>query len=188
LSGGPTPDFESGPPPGIGPSGLRISDLAGLIVGYSLSAVLIRSFWGVLEPESLPRALALLTSFVWLGLAMSGPVVLLLDRRAPPEPAPFPSTDPPSRYSLEEMAWMGIGGYFVALTLFVVPARNRETPWSMILLIQAVAAAILLVWLPFARKHRSKSEGRPPRWTRRAAVVMLLTWPLAWFALVLLFR
>jgi hypothetical protein len=182
------PELPSGPPPRIGPSGLRISDLAGLIVGYSLSAMLVRSFWGVLEPESLPRALTLVISFIWLGLAMSGPIVLLLDRRAPPEPAPFPTTEPPSRYSIEEMAWIGIGGYFVALTLFVVPARNRETPWSMILLIQVVAAAILLVWLPFARRHRLHVEGRPPRWTKRAAVMMLLTWPLAWLALVLLFR
>jgi hypothetical protein len=182
------PEPEPGPPMTSGSPGLRISDLAGLIVGFGLAATLVRSFWGSVEPESLPRAAALLVAFAWLGLAMSGPVVLLLDRRPRPPPTPPPTSHPPSRYSSEETAWIVIGGYFVALTLFVVPARNRETPWSMILLIQVVAGAILLVWLPFARRRHARAEGTPPRWTRRAAVWMLLTWPAAWVALVLLFR
>src|SRR3954468_21315737 len=61
--------------------GLRLHDLIGLIVGYGMAALLVRSFWPRLRPLSGIPAAALGLEFLWLGLAMSGPIVLLLDRR-----------------------------------------------------------------------------------------------------------
>ena len=180
------PDQLPEPGPKKAASGLRISDLGGLVVGYSLAAVLLRSFWGTVEPENVGQAVALCVAFVWLGLAMSGPIILLLDRRGPPPPPEHPTTHPPSRYSREETAWMVIGGYFIALTLFVVPARNRTPPWPTIFLIQTLVGATFLVWVPFARKLQIPPEANPPRWTRRGGLAMLIAWPLAWIALLLL--
>ncbi len=168
--------------------GFRILDLAGLVVGYGLAALLARSFRSRIDPAGLGEALALGFFYLWLGLAMSGPIVLLLDRRGAEPPNTWASSHPPSRYTGDEMAWLAIGGYFIALTLFVVPARHRETPWSLVLLIQAVVAAGLLVWLPLDRRRRSAPGPSPPRWTRRAAGLVLLTWPVAWLALILLLR
>src|SRR5438309_5661001 len=63
--------------------GLRIHDLVGLVVGYGMAALLARAFWPRSRPLTGIPAAALGLEFLWLGLAMSGPIVLLLDRRGP---------------------------------------------------------------------------------------------------------
>ena len=63
--------------------GLRLHDLIGLVVGYGMAALLTRSFWPRSKPLDGIPAIALAFEFGWLGLAMSGPIVLLLDRRGP---------------------------------------------------------------------------------------------------------
>ena len=57
--------------------GLRLHDLAGLVVGYSLAAMLIRSFRPLGEAETVGYGVALVLFYLWLGLAMSGPVQAL---------------------------------------------------------------------------------------------------------------
>jgi hypothetical protein len=74
----------SGPPPR---RTLRLIDLTGVVAGYSLAALLIRAFWHAGESPT-PVMLAIGLVYLWLGLAMSGPIVLLLDRRARPESRP----------------------------------------------------------------------------------------------------
>ncbi len=191
--------------------GLRIHDLVGLVVGYGMAALLAKTFW----PRSLPLsgipAIALGLEFLWLGLAMSGPILLLLDRRGAPDPAGSPrrptrpgrliseqkavdvpvgramasSTDPgPPRYTRAELAWMVIGGYWIGLTIFVVPALSIDTPWALVGLLQVVAAVGL--WLVVPVRPGPEPSGRS--WTDSAARSLLMTWPIAWVTLILLTR
>ncbi len=191
--------------------GLRLHDLAGLVVGYSLAALLARTFW----PRSLPLtgvpAIALGVEFCWLGLAMSGPIILLLERRAsasgearprrPPRPgrlisaketpgppigrAAEPALAAPARpYTRAELAWIVTGGYWIGLTMFVVPALSIDTPWALVGLLQLVAAIGLMVVIP-SRKGPGEET---PSWTHTAAVALMATWPVAWALLILLSR
>jgi hypothetical protein len=180
------PETDSESPPKA--DGFRIRDLAGLVVGYGLAGFLLRSFRPVFETQGVAEAIALGALYLWLGLAVSGPFVLALERRAPALPGPVPTTDPPSRFSGEERAWLGIGGYFVAIALFVVPSMHHQTPWGTIVMVQAAAALWLLTWWVVFPRRRRKPQAIPPRWTRTAARVMLITWPMAWVLLVSLVR
>ncbi len=169
-------------------AGLRLLDLAGLVVGYSLAALLVRSFRVEFEPLVIGKGIAVGIVFVWIGLAMSGPVVLLFDARRPRRSPAHPTTHPPGRYSGAEMAWIGIGGYFIALTLFVVPARTRDAPWGLIILTQAIASVIVVCRLAIDRTQRPPGSGEKTRWTKPVASLLLVTWPVAWVALFLVFR
>lgn len=147
--------------------GPKIHDLIGLVVGYGMAALLARSFWPKSRPlEGFP-GIALVFEFCWLGLAMSGPIILLLDRRGAPAPLPrgklpkrpgrlISSIGPPEApvgqgparapsksapaFTRAELAWMVIGGYWIGLTMFVVPALSIDTPWALVGLLQIVAA------------------------------------------------
>ena len=190
--------------------GLRLHDLIGLVVGYGMAALLVRSFWPGSRPLVGIPAIALGLEFLWLGLAMSGPIVLLLDRRGGPSPTVRPkhsrpgrlissreSIDPPvgralaktqalepGPYTRAELAWMVIGGYWIALTMFVVPALSIDTPWALVGLLQVVTALGLWLVVPKRAKPGTAAEA----WTHAAALAMLWTWPLAWMFLILLGR
>jgi len=189
--------------------GLRIHDLVGLVVGYRMAALLARSLWPRTRPLVGIPAIALGLEMLWLGLAMSGPIILLLDRRGVPAPGGRPKRparpgrrisesepagppvgrslaappgDSPPRYTRAELAWLLIGGYWIALTLFVVPARSLDTPWALACLLQFVAAMGVLVVVP----RRGNPSPGPPSWTHPAAVSLLATWPIAWIFLIAL--
>jgi hypothetical protein len=193
--------------------GLRIHDLVGLVVGYGMAALLARSFWPSSRPIEGVPAVALVLDFLWLGLAMSGPILLLLDRRGSslekskdkprrrPRPgrlisAPEPVNEPvgrgparfknqePARYTKAELAWMVIGGYWIALTMFVVPALSVDTPWALVGLLQIVAA--LGLWLVVPRRPTPAEIANA--WTHTAASTLLWTWPVAWICLIVLSR
>ena len=191
--------------------GLRLHDLIGLVVGYGMAALLARSFWPRSRPLEGVPAIALAFEFLWLGLAMSGPIVLLLDRRGTSSPAlksgrparpgrlissgepvepPVGRTgarqvlEPPASFTRAELAWMVIGGYWIGLTMFVVPALSIDTPWPLVGLLQIVAALGLWVVVP----KRTKSGTAADSWTHAAAVGLLATWPFAWIFLILLSR
>lgn len=147
-------------------AGLRLLEMAGLVAGYSLAALLGRAIlpgrdlsqWG-------PSVLALITlEYLWLGLALSGPLVLAARRRI-------------AGWTWAESAWMAIGGYWFAIAAFVGPMRLPHTPWLGVFPILAAFAFRLL------------GRGSPPlgrSWTHPAAVVLIATWPLAWLALIAL--
>ena len=178
------PDLDT-PSPSL--VGFRIRDLVGLVAGYGLAGFLLRSFPVVFDASGIAESVGLGAFYLWLGLAVSGPFVLALDRRGPAPPSPVPTTDLPSRYSGAELAWLGIGGYFLAIALFIVPSLQQHTPWGAILVIQALGATLLAAWW-VTRRARREPEPSSPRWTRRAARVMLLTCPVAWMLLLLLAR
>jgi hypothetical protein len=180
--------------------GLRLLDLVALIVGYSLAALLIKAFWPASATGSFFVAAGLAIEYVWLGLAMSGPFVLLLDRRRQPqsdlhaprrrrrlgqpigavlEPAP---RDPPARYTGAELAWLLIGGYWIGLTIMVVPAKLPRASAPLLGLLPFLVAAVLSLIGP----KRPRAERGGPAWTHRTAVILLLLWPIAWIALIAL--
>jgi hypothetical protein len=191
------------------PKGLRLHDLVGLVVGYGMAALLVRSFWPRSKPLTGIPAVALAFEFGWLGLAMSGPIVLLLDRRGTTMRATRPrhpprlgrlisSTEPvdppvgrteattrpesPPSFTRAELAWMMIGGYWIGLTMFVVPALSIDTPWALVGLLQVVAA--LGLWFVVPRRTRPGTAAES--WTHPAAMGLLATWPFAWIFLILL--
>lgn len=198
----------TGPMPGRGP---RLLDLAGFVAGFGLASLLARTVW----PRSIelagPPAVALALELGWLGLAMSGPIVLGLDPRrargrARPRPAPerpgrrigtvavvdrgqsAPSRAPAGRaeYTRAELAWLGIGGYWIAVTILVVPARATDAPWTLAGLVPILAALGMMMLIP--RRHAPGPDAPRPGWTHRVAVALLWTWPIAWALLVLLTR
>jgi hypothetical protein len=193
------------------PKGLRLHDLIGLVVGYGMAALLARSFWPQSRPLEGFQAVVFVFEFGWLGLAMSGPIVLLLDRRTgtstplrprrpgrpgrlisstePVQPpvgrgpagAPVPVVNP---YTKAELAWMVIGGYWIGLTMFVVPALSIDTPWAIVGLLQIMVA--LGLW--FIVPRRANPGPSANAWTHYAALGLLWSWPFAWLFLIMLSR
>jgi hypothetical protein len=170
-----------------GTQGLRILDIAAMVVGYGLAALGLRAFWPASVRPSLALGVMLAVAFAWLGLAMSGPFVLLLDiprRREPAGPdglPPDPRPEPPG-YTAAETAWLLVGAYWVAVTLIIVPARLPSQTVPLLGVVPIVAAVLLWILSPRGRPdHR-----RRPGWTHRTAVLVLASWPVAWCALIAL--
>jgi len=197
-------------PPAIGRP-LRLLDLVGFVAGFGLASLLIRTLWPRFLETTGPPTMALGLEFLWLGVAMSGPIILGLTPRRPsatmtppsrpdrpgrliaevaivPRHAPqLPPSDPArDRYSRAELAWLAIGSYWIALTFFVVPARATDAPWTLAGLVPVVGAFLILMILP----RRPQSAESSPRlgWPHHVAVGLLWTWPIAWGLLVLLSR
>ncbi len=169
-----------------GRTSFHLLDAAALIVGYGLASMLIRAYWPKSEPPGLPVALVISIVFLWLGLAMSGPIVLLI-RRPPAQPsgdADAEATSPGLR-TWAELAWMIIGFYWIGLTILVVPVRSNGARFldSAVLGLFPVLASLGL-WLFSPAKNRP--TGGLASWTHRAGVALLMTWPLAWMALIVL--
>lgn len=158
---------------------MRLLDLSALVLAYGLAALLIRAFY---PRDGFPSWIVVgVVSFVyvWLGLAMGGPMVLLLDGRS--RPRDHDLTDTP-RYTWAETSWLLIGGYWIGLAMFVVPSR---LPVSPILGVFPILGAIGIRLL--GRKVSATKDERPG-WTHGVAVVVLLTWPLAWMGMIALGR
>lgn len=168
---------------------IRLMDLLALTCGYGLASLLFRLFWPANSGLSPIDAILLTVVFAWLGLATSGPFVLLLDRRRPstrpgrlvrdrPPPgrthAGVSIAPIPSRYTRAELAWMSIGGYWVGMALFLIPIRSSEAPLGFLLVLETIAALGLFAVAPRARPHGEVG------WTHRAALGMLISWPLVW--------
>jgi hypothetical protein len=175
----------------VRPRGFHLLDLSALVVGYGMASLLIRAFWPSGEQPTIVEIAAIGLVYLWLGLAMSGPVVLLIRRQHPaadtdPVERQGPGPGPEAR-TWAELAWLIIGFYWIVLTVLVVPVRLQRSPlfdatWIGLI---PVAAALVLRFL-----HRPSRRSPPERdsrhWTHHAAVGLLLTWPLAWIALILL--
>ena len=106
------------------PRGPRLIDLMGVVVGYVLAAILVRALFpsAAREPSSARVLVVLMLEYAWMGLAMSGPIVLAIDRREDRGPSG------PPRYTWAERSWLVIGAYWIALTLLIAPARLRADP------------------------------------------------------------
>jgi hypothetical protein len=172
--------------PGRGSVRLNLLDAIALVVGYALASLLVRVYW----PEN-PRPAVLETAsialvFVWLGLAMSGPVVLLIRRPAAVAPQ---DDDQPEPRTWAELAWMIIGFYWIGLTLLVVPVRTtgaRFLDSAMLGVFPVLAALILRVIGPRNSWARVRPREGERAWTHQAGIALLLTWPFVWVGLILL--
>lgn len=197
--------------------GIRLMDLIGFVAGFGLASLLIRAIWPRLDGLSGPPLVALGLEFCWLGVAMSGPIVLGLDSRRPSRLPPRrpdrpgrwigevaaglqdeerPTIRPPVpsledsdqglQHTRAELAWMLIGGYWIALTLFIVPARMSAAPWTLAGVVPIIAVFVLVRLLPRPRsKTLTTTAGR---WTHTVGQGLLWTWPIAWGLLSLLGR
>jgi hypothetical protein len=172
-------------------------DLAALVVGYSLAAMAARTLWPAGVTPRGPVIVVFLLGYTWLGLAMSGPFVLLrrsgaraasdLETARRPRRAKIGrpiaiEPDPPELYTRAEMAWLMIGGYWIAAAVLVIPTRLPTRSAPILGLLPILAAGLLWVLGSSRPRH---DAGKPP-WTHRVAVALLATWPLAWLALILL--
>jgi hypothetical protein len=206
-----------------GPRGFHLADLCALVVGYGMASLMVRAFWPVDDWPSTAEAVILVLFYCWLGLAMGGPLVLLVRRPAGPtdgddgdaeDPDSVPVPGPPGgtsgrgprsgdrsrrgrggtsgapggAHTWAELAWLIIGFYWIALTVLVVPVRLKRSllPDTALVGLFPIAAALVLQRLDRGRHGRRPAPGDAPAWTHRAAVGLLLTWPIAWVALILL--
>jgi hypothetical protein len=166
---------------------MQLVDIAALVVGYGLAAVLLRAFWPH-APIS-PALTFFATGFyVWLGLAMSGPLLLL--RRNRPTLSDEGEADPvvsgqfrASGRTWAEMAWLLIGVYWIVLGVFVLPVRLHSFRFSdtvLFGLVPLLAGLVFRLFGPRAGEHGSTSAP----WTHQLAVALLATWPIAWLCLI----
>lgn len=159
--------------------GLRILDLTALVAGYGLAALLMRAFWPKEAELSWVASGFVALTYGWLGLAMSGPLVLLINRR--PRHGEADPKSPP-QHTGAETAWLLIGGYWIGLALFVVPSRLPVNP---LLGVFPILAACFF-WA--IRPARASREPRIVNWTHTAGIIVLAIWPFAWFAMIVLGR
>lgn len=165
---------------------VELVDLGCLVVGYGLAALLFRAFWprGEVRP-----ALAVfgVGFYLWLGLAMSGPLVLFRRRRR--ELAPVQRGDAgrpdPAGQTWAEMAWLLIGVYWIVLGVFVLPVRLHDFRFGdtvLFGLVPVLAGVFFRIFGPRVAPQDQTSVS----WTHAAAVALLVTWPFAWFCLIAL--
>jgi len=157
--------------------GFHLLDLSALVVGYGLASLLIRAFWPSASDETTAVVIVIGLIYLWLGMAMSGPLVLARHRRA---------AGRAKHYTWAELAWLIIGFYWIGMTVLIVPIRMRHTHLldAGLLGVFPFLAALVLRFLSRQRGDIGGSDARP-NWTHRAAVALLATWPVAWVALIL---
>jgi hypothetical protein len=164
---------------------IQLIDVAAMVVGYGLAAVLFRAFW---PQGSVSPALGLFAVgfYVWLGLAMSGPLILLRHRHARPvelggKQSAQPATSTARTWA--EIAWLLIGVYWIVMGVFILPIRLHSFRFSDTILFGLVPLAAGLVLRLFG--PRIRPQGRDyVSWTHHVAVGLLVTWPLAWVCLI----
>jgi hypothetical protein len=164
---------------------IQLIDVAALVVGYGLAAVLFRAFW----PQSgVSPFLGLFAVgfYVWLGLAMSGPLLLLRHKHASlltPGGTQSPQHGPPAARTWAEMAWLLIGVYWIVMGVFILPIRLHSFKFSDTILFGLVPLMAGLVLRLFGPRMRPQGRDAIP-WTHQAAVGLLVTWPIAWVCLI----
>jgi hypothetical protein len=165
---------------------IDLMEVAAIVVGYGLAALLFRAFWpraGV----SLALAVFAIGFYLWLGLAMSGPL-LLLRQRTPVQAAGGEQPSVPRRAGSRtwaEIAWLLIGVYWIVLGVFILPVRLHSFRFGDTVLFGAVPLAAGLVMRLFG--PRAPDSARPALpWTHHAAVALVATWPIAWLCLIVL--
>ncbi len=165
----------------------QIQDILALVVAYGMAALLFRAFWPSSRP-SLALCLPAIALYLWLGLALSGPIILFRRRRQRiGPPVPFGQSVAIESFTWAECAWLLVGIYWILLGSIVIPARLNAFTFGDAFLFGLVPAVVALGLRMFRPKH-SRGQDRAARWTNTAAIVLLMTWPVAWLCLIVLGR
>ena len=158
---------------------VEIQDILALVVGYGMAALLFRAFWPI-HPAWSSLGLPGAGLYLWLGLAMSGPIIIVAAqafassrRRCPVEPAfgecrrsdrrelrNAPARTPGSTWA--ERAWLLIGAYWIVLGIFVIPARLHEFKLGDVLLF-GLAPVVVAIGLRLLGPNASARAGRAAR-------------------------
>lgn len=151
-----------------------------------MAALFFRAFWPDRGPSALTGIVAI-GLYAWLGMAMSGPIALIRHRPPPSGPAEpgvcFTPTSP--YYTWAELAWLLIGTYWIVIELFVIRSRLPEFSVTDMAVFGLVPFALALTSRVFQLRPHTPQVATHA-WTHKTAVVLLMTWPLAWLALILL--
>jgi hypothetical protein len=156
-----------------------------LIVGYGMAAELFRACWPS-RPPSPALTIPGVALYIWLGLALSGPVLLIWRGLARPPAGPSGVVSShPARATWAELAWLLIGLYWIVIGLLVIRARLQEFQLADTLLFGLIPFIVSLgFWLC---RPKASADWQPSRgWTHITAVVLLATWPIAWICLIVL--
>jgi hypothetical protein len=160
-----------------------LQDILALVAGYGMAALLFRAFWPTSRPSP---ALGLpgLGLYLWLGLAMSGPILLFRHGPRPDREQDDPHGDSPptAARTWAELAWTLIGIYWIILGVFSIPTRLHEFKLGDMVLFGLVPVVLALGFRLFG--PRPPSGRAMTAWTHPAAVVLLITWPVAWACLI----
>jgi hypothetical protein len=163
----------------------QLQDILAVVIGYGMATLFFRAFW----PESRPSPAVGLPGvglYLWLGLVMSGPIILLRRRPirtgSPDRRRDIASTD---AHTWAESAWLMIGLYWILLGLFVIPARLHEFKMGDVVLFGLVPIVVALGLRLFGPKSSARRE-TTHAWTHIVAVVLVATWPIAWICLIFL--
>jgi hypothetical protein len=164
---------------------LQIQDILALVVGYGMASLFFRAFWPG-RRQAPGVMLAALGFYLWLGLTLSGPIVLLRVGRAVRPGSPANDAADPAPTALRtgaEWAWLLIGIYWMIVGLFVIPSRVPEFVFRDTLMygFVPVFSALLLLAL-----RKPPGERAATAWTHLAAIVVLASWPIAWACLIIL--
>ena len=178
---------------------LEIQDILALVVGYGMAALLFRAFWPI-HPAWSALGLPGAGLYLWLGLAMSGPIIILRRRlsREPDmaqEPTSENAVERPQRLqnatgrksgtTWAERAWLLIGAYWIVLGIFIIPARLHEFKVGDVLLF-GLAPVAVAIGLRLLGANAPQGPEVVRGWTHAAAIALLVTWPLAWICLIVL--
>ena len=185
--------------------GLSLRDLVGLVAGFAVAGFFLRH----LRPHpgaDIQTQVGFWGSYLWCGVAMSGPFVLWISRLGEPgqlppreparpgrpiadvpvgaKPEPEPPGDllgPGARYTLNESLWMLIGGFWATLTWFLPTPIGFQFSWSGLVAIPG------LVWIFLGPQIVVSMRKEPPvrSWTQPVAAAVVLTWPVASILLLL---
>jgi hypothetical protein len=178
---------------------VEIQDILALVVGYGMAALLFRAFWPI-HPAWSSLGLPGAGLYLWLGLAMSGPIIILRRRlarqpdmrRAPASENAVERTSRPqnapgriSGTTWAERAWLLIGAYWIVLGIFIIPARLHEFKVGDVLLF-GLAPVVVAIGLRGLGSNAPNGPDMVRGWTHTAAIALLVTWPLAWICLIVL--
>jgi hypothetical protein len=163
----------------------QLQDILAVTVGYGLATLFFRAFWPDQSPSAL-MGVAGIGLYLWLGMAMSGPIALLRRRsRLSGSSEPGERSTRAPFYTWAELAWMLIGTYWIVLGLFVIRARLPDFKLGDLVLFGLVPFAVALLFRVFGPSSTRENEATHA-WTHTVAVIIVATWPIAWISLILL--